>query len=146
MAFDLSGLRAADTSTLDIKHPVTGEPTGWIWTIAGPGHPKTLARGEKIQRAALLEAKLKEQARVNGKKWRGDDKSPEEARAENVANIAERVVDFSPVILDEGGTETVYSPEVANRILLDPTYGWLFGQIVDFMVADDTFFRHSDAR
>lgn len=137
---NLSALRALDTSELNIKHPVTGELTGWVWTIAGPGHPQTIAQSEKMQRENLLEARLKEEARVNGKKWRGDEKDPSEVRASNIANVAARVVGFTPVILEEGGPETTYSPETAQKILGDRDYGWVFSQVLEFLVDDAAFF------
>lgn len=145
MTFNLSALRALDTAPLDIKHPVTGDATGWIWTIAGPGHPQTLAHAEKKQREGLLEARMKEQAQVNRKKWRAEQKDPDEVREENVGNIAARVVNFTPVILTDGGPETKYSPQEAFRLLLDPAYGWLFAQVIEFLLDDAAFFQRSDA-
>src|SRR5262245_17383937 len=40
--FDLSAVDAQDEGELVIKHPKTLEPTGWIWTFYGPGHPVTI--------------------------------------------------------------------------------------------------------
>ncbi|MBM3549728.1 MAG: branched-chain amino acid ABC transporter, partial [Alphaproteobacteria bacterium] len=91
---DLSTLRAAETMALDIRHPTTGDLTGWIWIIAGPGHPSTVAYQEKMQRRRLNEEKLKEQARINGRKWKGDDRDPDEVHRDNVEAVAVRVVDF----------------------------------------------------
>jgi hypothetical protein len=145
MTFNLSALRALDTAPLDIKHPVTGDATGWIWTIAGPGHPQTLAYQEKKQQEGLREARMKEQAQVNRKKWHAAEKEPDEVREENVANIAARVVSFSPVILTDGGSKTEYSPDAAMKILIDPAYGWLFAQVIEFLLDDAAFFQRSDA-
>jgi hypothetical protein len=145
MTFNLSALRALDTAPLDIKHPVTGEATGWIWTIAGPGHPQTLAHQEKKQQESLREARMKEQAQVNRKKWRAEEKDPDEVREENVANIAARVVMFTPVILANGGVKTEYTPAVALQLLIDPAYGWLFAQVIEFLLDDAAFFQRSDA-
>ena len=139
--FDLSALRAVDSIDVEIKHPATLDPTGWIWTLAGPGHPQTLDFAERAQRKRLHEDRMKEQSRVNGKKWRGDEKDPDEIRQENIAGIAARVTNFTPVALD--GAEITYSQEAATRLLLDPTFGWLLGQIVDALTADDGFFQKS---
>lgn len=139
--FDLSNLRAAETSILEIRHPVTGEPTGWNWTIAGPGHPKTLARQEKIQREQLHEAKLKEQAQVNGRKYKAPEQDPDELRQENADGVACRILDFTPVQLD--GAEIRYSHDQVVKLFLDPTFGWLFGQVLEFLVDDAAFFTRS---
>lgn len=146
MALNLSALRALDTAELHIKHPITGDETGWLWTIAGPGHPQTLALNEKQQREVLQTARAKEQARVNGKKWVGDDKDPAEIRDDNVSAIAGRVLGFGPIILTDDGVEITYSPEAAKKILADPAYGWVFKQVLDFLLDDAAFLLRSDAR
>ena len=140
---DLSTLRAAETMTLDIRHPTTGDLTGWVWTIAGPGHPATVAYQEKMQRRRLNEEKLKEQARINGRKWKGDDRDPDEVRRDNVEAVAVRVVDFTKVRLD--GRDIAYSPDEVMTLLLDPSFGWLFGQVIEFLMDDAAFFSRSAA-
>lgn len=135
---DLSSLRALDKADLTIKHPVTGDPTSWVWTIAGPGHPQTVAFAEKVQRQNLSEARQKEQARVNGKKWKAEDKDPDEVRRENVAGIAARVIGFTPAKIDN--EDLTFSPENVMKVLIDPAYGWVFGQVLEFLVDDAAFF------
>ena len=41
-SFDLTDFDSADTADMLVSHPVTGEPTAWVITFAGPGHPKTI--------------------------------------------------------------------------------------------------------
>src|SRR6218665_1793346 len=44
--------------------------TGWILELAGPGHPKTIEINNRQATAANKKIADKEQARVNGKKWK----------------------------------------------------------------------------
>lgn len=140
-AFSLDGLAAADTAELKIRHPITGETTGWTWIIAGPGHPQTISHADKMQRRRLNEERLKEQARVNGKRWKGDDRDPDEIRADTVAGIVARVIAFDPVVL--AGAEIAFSPEACARLLSDPAYGWLLSQVIEFLTEDTAFFPAS---
>lgn len=142
-AFDLSGLAAADTVDLAIKHPGTGEATTWIWTIAGPGHPQTIANADKLQRQALARQRLQEQARINGKKWKGDDRDPDEIRQENAEAIAARVVGFTPVILEAGAEPVRFSPAEVVKLFLDPHFAWLYSQVLEFLGDDASFIAGS---
>lgn len=137
-AFDLASVRRVDMVELVIKHPVTGAATDWIWRIAGPSHSKTVEYAESIQRRRLDEERSKEQARVNGKKWKATEKDPDEIRLENVKGIAARVIDFSPVQMN--GTSIDYAPDVALKLLADPAYDWLLGQVIELITDDQAFF------
>ena len=81
---DISVFDSADTADMTVAHPATSEPTNWVITFAGPGHPKTIDLADRRARQHLREEKAKEQARVNGRKWKGDEKTPAEQRAENI--------------------------------------------------------------
>ena len=49
MDFDIGELDARDEAELAIKHPSTGEPTTWIWTFYGPGHPSSQTMVDAIK-------------------------------------------------------------------------------------------------
>lgn len=138
---DLSDLDAQDEAQLAIKHPTTGEPTTWVWSFYGPGHPKTIEIANRVSREALRDLAAQKQARVNGKKWKEEDQSIDQIRAENVENIVARTRTFTPVKI---GAETIeFSPAAAKALLLDRKKGWLFSQIVEFLRDDESFIQPS---
>ena len=59
--FNLGLLDALDTADLEVCHPATGQPTGWVITFAGPGHPQTVAFNERQLRKRMREEREKEQ-------------------------------------------------------------------------------------
>lgn len=142
--FDLGELDARDEAELAIKHPSTGEPTTWIWTFYGPGHPKTVEVANRVSREALRDLAAQKQARVNGKKWKEDEQSIDQLRESNADNIVARTKTFTPVKL---GEETIsFSPEAAKALLLDRKKGWLYAQILDFLRDDEGFIQPSATR
>lgn len=138
--FDLSELEADDEATLAIKN-AAGKVTTWIWTFYGPGHPKTVALANRVSKKWLQEARDKEQAQVNGKKWKPEERSLDDVRSENVGVILERTKGFTPVKLN--GELIEYSPDVARRLLLDPRKGALFTQIDEYLKEERNFMRPS---
>lgn len=141
MDFDLSDFDSADTSEMPVAHPVSGEPTEWVITFAGPGHAKTIDLADRRARQQLREEKAKEQARANGRKWKGEEKTPAEQRVENVEWIAERIVGWTPVKIN--AEDLPYSRENATKLLADPNKGWLFRQCLEFLLAEENFMRSS---
>lgn len=140
-SFDLADLDASDTAALDVRHPATGEPTGWVITFAGPGHPQAVAINDRAIRKRLREEREQAQARTNGRKWKGENRKPEEVRTENVSFIVDRILGWTPVAIN--GVDLQFSRETAMALFADPRKGWLFTQALDFVVADDTFTRPS---
>lgn len=140
-AFDIDELRYLDTEELAIVHPVTGVPTSWVWTLAGPGHPKTVEQSDRIAREALKAARAKEQAAVNRKKWIEPDKTPDEVRRDNARFFAERVLGWTPARIN--GEAYPYSPDNCIKLLLDPAYGLIYQQLSEHFRADDSFTQRS---
>lgn len=138
--FDLSDLETGDEATLAIKDS-SGRLTNWIWTFYGPGHPKTVALSNRVSKKWLQETRDKEQAQVNGKKWKPEDRSLDDIRSENVANIIERTKSFTPVKLN--GQVIEFSSDAARQLLLDPRKGALFSQITEFLREEENFMRPS---
>ncbi len=138
--FDLSDLETGEEGELAIKDSA-GRVTSWVWTFYGPGHPKTVVLSNRVSKKWLQEAREKEQAQINGKKWKPEDRSLDEIRSENVANIVERTKTFTPVKLN--GVVIEFSPEKARELLLDPRKGALFTQISDYLRDEENFMRPS---
>jgi hypothetical protein len=139
--FDLVALDARDEADLAIRHPITDAPTTWVWTFYGPGHPKTVEVANRVSRDALRELAAQKQARVNGKKWKEEDQTIDQIRADNVDNIVARTKSFTPVNLGDGKIE--FSAQKAKELLLDRKKGWLFTQVIDFLRADESFIQPS---
>jgi hypothetical protein len=138
--FDLSDLETGDEAQLAIKDSA-GRVTTWLWTFYGPGHPKTVAVANRLSKRWLQEARDKEQSSVNGKKWKPEERSLDDLRRENVANIVDRTKEFTPVKLN--GSVIEFSPEKARELLLDPRKSALFVQISEFLREEENFMRPS---
>ena len=120
-AFGLEALKAADTATMTVLHPLTGEPTTWQITIAGPAHPKAIALSNRLARKRLGDERLREQAAANGRKWKA----------------VERMLGWTPVRIN--GADLLFTEEAAVRLLLDPAFGRIYDQVLEFLGADDSF-------
>lgn len=120
---------------------VGGKPTGWTWIFAGPGHPKTVAQSNRLGRERLAEDAAKEQARVNGKKWKAPDESVDEVRERNIKWVTERLIGWSPVKI--AGEMVEFSEDAARRLLSDPRKSDLLVQAIDFLSADMSFTKRS---
>ncbi len=131
-----------DTAELHVVRPGTNIRTGWVITLAGPGHPQTIAIQNEGERERLQKAAEIERAQVNGRKWKGDDEQPEEARRKLVSRVTRRIVDWTPVDFGEGAVE--FSQDNAVKLFIDPKKGAYFGQVVDFLTAERAFMKGSE--
>ena len=136
---DIADIDAADESDMTVV--VNGKLTTWIWTFAGPGHPKGIAQSNRLSRQRLHEDREKEQARVNGKKWKADEETPDEMRKKNANYVVERLLRWSPIKLS--GEILPFSPENAMKLLLDPRKGSLLVQAVEFLSEDKSFIKRA---
>lgn len=135
----LSAMRAVDQSDLEIL--ANGEPTGWVITLAGPGHPKTVALHDDVGRRVLHREAQKEQAQVNGRKYKAVETDIGARRRENVADVVARIIDWKG--LNDDGAEIKFSADEAVKILLDPALGWAFQQVRDYLDDERSFMRRS---
>ena len=140
---DLSAFIPADTAVLDILAPGSAAPIGWRITFAGPGHPKTIAFNEAKNRETLHRNRQIEMAQINGRKYKPEERSVDEARRENVQWVAARIVDWTPVTLKPGAAPIAYSEKAAVDIFVDPDLGWVYAQCLDFLVSEQSFTRTS---
>lgn len=140
-AFDIDDLRATDTDDLAIVHPVTGKPTSWVWTLAGPAHPDTIAQANRSTREMLKTQRMKENAATNRKKWIEPERTPEEVRRENAESFAARVLGWTPARINK--EDYPFSKENVVRLLLDPAYGRIYAQLLEYFSSDDSFTNRS---
>lgn len=143
-AFEIDSLddfSAADTADMTVT--VNGKLTNWVWTFAGPGHPKTVEQTNKAARERLHEARQQEQARVNGKKVKLPEESVEDVRARNVNFVVDRLIGWSPVRI--GGQDYPFTPDNARKLIGDPGRISLLTQALEFISDDQAFTRRSAA-
>lgn len=138
MAADLP----SDTAELHIVRPGTNQRTGWVITLAGPGHPKTIALNDVSERERLHKNAAIERAQVNYKKWKGDeDVDPADSRRKTIAGVVGRIITWTPVDFGDGPVE--FSDKAAIDLFMDPKKGSYFGQIVEFLTAERAFMKAS---
>ena len=139
--FDLASVVAQDEVQFYVTHPKTKKPTTWCWTFYGPGHPNTIAVANSTLREVLDIQAAKEQARVNGKKWKEEVEDIEALRRKNIRKIVARTKTFSPVKL---GAETItFTQMAAEKLLLDRNMMWLLEDILEFLSATENFIQPS---
>lgn len=140
LVLDFDDFSTADTADMEVR--ANGKATGWIWTFAGPGHPKTVEQNNRIARSALKEQKAKETARVNGKKWQPDDEDVEDIRKRNIDFVVERIVGWSDIQVKGKGDKTEpypFTAENARKLLSDPSKAGLLAQAYEFLGESDSF-------
>lgn len=125
-----------DTVEFEVMLPGTGEPTGWIWTFAGPTHPQSIEAGKVATRKLLRENQANEAKRLNGKKVKPDTRTVDEVLEENVGAIVDMVVTWR-------GADVPFSREKATEFLLDRRFFSLLNQISEFMDNDKLFIKDS---
>lgn len=135
----LDDLNAVDTAKMDVI--IGGKLSGWVWTFAGPGHPKTVAQTSRITKERLHEDRQKEQAQVNGRKWKAPEETPDEKRAENITYVVERLTDWSAIEI--GGKPFEFSEANARVLLSDPARISMLTQALEFLSSDDAFTKRS---
>lgn len=140
--FNLGARRAQETADLNVLDPKTDEPTGWLITFAGPGHPQTVTQEDRQIRERLDEENAQRQALANGTPWKPSQRSRQEREARNVAFVVDRIVSWTSVDLD-GEEDVKFSAETATRILDDPQMAWLYGQCSRFLLAEKSFIAAS---
>lgn len=137
---DLSGFMPTDEATIEIK-TMNGVLSGWKIRLAGPSHPKTVALNDASARRELHRQRQIEQAQVNGKKYKAEEKSPDDVRRENVQAIVGRIVGWNPISI--GGGPIEFSEKAAEELFIKPEMGWAYVQIVEFFGEEKGFTQRS---
>ena len=139
--FDIFAAAPANTTVYTVLQPDRVTETPWRITLAGPAHEKTLAHQDKQRRKNLRIAEAQENARVNGKKYKAEEKTPEEERRESALWIISRIVSwegFAP-----GGVVTPFSDELGIKIFSDPRFSDYFMQIAEVINEATSFTKGS---
>jgi hypothetical protein len=133
---DIDAFDTVDTADMTVLTP-DGRLSQWVWTFAGPGHPKTIAQSNRIARERLHEESQKDAARTNGRKWKPVEESPDEVRAKNATFVIERLIGWRGAT--RGGQDFPFSVESARAILLDPRKGGILVQGLEFLGENASF-------
>lgn len=139
--FDIDEIKALDTAEVAVVHPFSGLPTTWIWTLAGPGHPKSIEASNIVLRDMLRTQRMREQAQANRKKWIEPDRSPDETRLENVKSFALRVLGWTPCRIN--GADYPYSFDNVVALLMNQAYNKLYAQLLEYFTSDEGFTKPS---
>jgi hypothetical protein len=138
--FDLSEIDAVDEAEMTVVS--NGKLTSWTWRFAGPGHQQTREWGDKRARDMLHRERMQEQARVNGKKWKAEEETPEQRRSDNADIVLGRLLGWSPIKMN--GQDYPFSRENAKALLLDPRKGQLLTQALEFLGEESSFTNRSE--
>ncbi|MCK9515667.1 MAG: hypothetical protein M0Q87_06400 [Ottowia sp.] len=114
-----------------IEHPIKdadGNPTGVVFTLAGPTHPQRKAAEHARQRKLIREA---------GKTGRLAQPDPAETEAERPKLLAAMTLGWSGYGVN--GQPVPFSVEAAEALYADPDLAWLTEQ-VDAALADRQLF------
>lgn len=141
--FDITALAAADEADLEILDG-QGNPTGWVWTFAGPSHPATIEIDNVQNARYVAREREKERAQVNGRKWKGGDETADELRQRSIDYIVARLLRWSEIAM--GGEPFPCTPDNARKVLADRKFGLLFEQANAFLIEDRSFTRRSAKR
>ena len=127
MGFNLKSIKTVQTFDYEIKDE-QGNPTGVIFTLAGPNHP--------IRKAAQMAAnrKLIASARKTGRVELPD---PEDSEVQRVKDLAAFTLGWRGYS-DENG-EVAFTPEAAAALYGDPELLWLSNQIDAALGEQDRF-------
>ncbi|MBK6869754.1 MAG: hypothetical protein IPG98_18270 [Burkholderiales bacterium] len=127
MGFNLKSIKTVQTFDYEVKDE-QGNPTGVIFTLAGPNHP--------IRKAAQMAAnrKLIASARKTGRVELPD---PEDSEAQRVKDLTAFTLGWRGYA-DESG-EVAFTPEAASALYGDPELLWLSNQIDAALGEQDRF-------
>ncbi len=139
--FDISVLATEDTAELVINHPVTGEPTTWVWMIAGPSHPAAIAADDDLAKDNKREALAIKKAQANNRKWNPEVRSTDEEKRRSATHFGAKVLGWSEVVIN--GDKFPHSRTNVVTILLNPSYWLVYKQLIDFINDEKSFMKPS---
>jgi ABC-type transport system substrate-binding protein len=134
MAFNLRNIKTASSFDLAIKDQ-DGNPTGVVFTLAGPTHPVRKAMDMAKSR------KLIQQANKTGRVTLPD---PADAEASKPKDLAQLTLGWSGYV-DEAGQPVAYSIEAAEALYADPDMSWLVDQVDEGLGNKALFIRAASA-
>lgn len=140
LELDMDDFALPDEGVLEIKNK-KGDPSGWNWRMAGPGHPVTLAADDRQTKRFLRRSAEQEQARVNNRKWKGDTETPQELRERSIEYIIARTLGWNED-MTLGGKPFPFTAENARTILSNQAAG-IYDQANDFLRDEQSFTKRS---
>lgn len=136
-AVDLTADIPSGTFDLAILKPGTATPNGWVITLAGPAHPKTVAFKNSAQRDRLHKEASIEASQVNGRKFKPDVRTPEDDNARTVKWLVSRIVTWTPIKI---GSDTIeFSDDSAEKLFLRPAMAPYIAQVVEYLQGERAF-------
>lgn len=150
--FDLldSTLATDDEAVMVVNVGRGPKQTTWLWTFAGPSHPKGIKQQDKLARESIRKTAEQEAARVNGRKYKPERQEPEDVTESNIEFILDRLIGWKSTF--ENGDEpklgktdllVPFSEENARKLLRHPQMGKLRGDAIEFIVDINSFTKRS---
>lgn len=128
---NLDALKFSRTAIHNVRHPLTGVDTGWIITLAGPGHPQVLEFEEAEFRRGQDEQETRsreDQAAIDaGREPPLRRQTRAEVRRRRAEKVAAHIITSTPATLN--GQDTTLTRDNAATILADPDLDWLLNQL-----------------
>lgn len=160
LSLDLSSAMPTDSAVLEIVHPVSGAPTGWMIELAGPAHPKTVALGKDLSRERLAKEARLEAQMAKGRKVKPEVEEPDERARRNVASLVARIIGWEmqgkagedgkrpvigagPVLKQVQSEPIAFSERAAVDLLIRPDMAWVLGQIAEYLASELAFTQGS---
>lgn len=113
MSFDPASVTIQETTSLEILHPATNEPTGWVLTLATAAH-------------ATAQAKV---AGIMDRAKRRKAATPAQEEADGLALLCAHVLGWEGLVMN--GEAVPYTPEAAAKLLEGPRAFWIRRQVLD---------------
>lgn len=133
MGYNLKTVRDAASADVEIKDPETGAPTGVLFTLAGPEHPKR--KSIELTRQRRLRAALQKTGKLEL-----DD--PAEDEQTNIDTITASVLGWSGYE-DDAGVPVPFNAANVGEIVADPDHGWLRVQLLAALGERERFIKRS---
>jgi len=140
-SLDLAEMGSLDTSEMTVYR--NGAALDWKWIFAGPGHEKAISLRDKLLKKDIARERKIDLARTNGKKYKPEEKTPDDRLNDSVSLVLGRLLGWTPIAF--GGKDYEYTEENARKLLKDPKYAWLASQALEF-IGDENAFMNSSAK
>lgn len=129
---DIDTVTEVAEATVEIKHPLTGAPTGATVTLAGPEHPKR----KKIvyDRQRRMRVKFQKAGKLQFT-------DPEEEEQESIEYLAACTLGWNGI--GSGGKEIKFSESAAEELYGKPEMAWLKAQISEALETRENFIGNS---
>lgn len=119
---------------------------GWDLEIAGPAHPRSDELFKRQAQRINDRNAAQEKSRVNGKKWKPEERAPDEVRKETVEDVTYRILGWKPdPDFEDGKGPIAYSEENAVELFMDRSKGAFFVQLTRYLFDDKSFSKGSVA-